>query len=107
MKANLPYGLTDYDLGILERGILSERQPGEGNGTPLQYSCLGNARDREAWWATVHGVTRVGHNLVTKPPPPPLLPNRGPVPGACSYFVIYIYIYVKDGIWEISKCEKY
>ena len=43
--------------------------PGEGNGTPLQYSCLGNARDREAWWATVHGVTRVGHNLVTKPPP--------------------------------------
>lgn len=30
MKANLPYRLTDYDLGILERGILSERQPGEG-----------------------------------------------------------------------------
>ena len=31
--------------------------------------------DREAWWATVHGVARVGHDLVTKPPPPqtPLL----------------------------------
>ena len=34
----------------------SGRFPGEGNGNPLQYSGLGNARDREAWWATVHGV---------------------------------------------------
>ena len=28
------------------------------NGTPLQYSCLGNPMDRGAWWATVHGVTK-------------------------------------------------
>ena len=34
------------------------RFPGEGNGNPLQYSCLGNPKDREAWWATVHGVTK-------------------------------------------------
>ena len=33
------------------------RSPGEGNGNPLQYSCLENPMDREAWWATVHGVT--------------------------------------------------
>ena len=33
-----------------------ERFPGEGNGNPLPYSCLGNPMDREAWWATVHGV---------------------------------------------------
>jgi len=33
------------------------RSPGEGNGYPFQYSCLGNPMDREAWWATVHGVT--------------------------------------------------
>ena len=32
------------------------RSPGEGNGNPLQYSCLGNPMDRGAWWATVHGV---------------------------------------------------
>ena len=43
------------------------RSTGEGNGKPLQYSCLGNPRDRGAWWATVH-TARVGHDLVTKPP---------------------------------------
>ena len=31
-----------------------ERSPGEGNGNPLQYSCLGNPKDRGAWWAIVH-----------------------------------------------------
>ena len=34
------------------------RSPGEGNGNPVQYSCLGNPRDRGAWWATVLGVVR-------------------------------------------------
>ena len=41
------------------------RSPGEGNGYPLQYSCLENPMDRGAWQATVHGVARVGHDLVT------------------------------------------
>ena len=36
----------------------SGRYPGEGNDNPFQYSCLGNPMDREAWWATVHGVTK-------------------------------------------------
>ena len=39
----------------------------EGNDNPLQYSCLENPMDRGAWQATVHGVTRVGHDLATKP----------------------------------------
>ena len=34
------------------------RFPGEGNGHPLQYSCLENLMDRKAWWATVPGVTK-------------------------------------------------
>ena len=34
----------------------SGRSLGEGNGNPLQYSCCENPTDREAWWATVHGV---------------------------------------------------
>ena len=36
----------------------SGRSPGEGNGNPLQYSCLGNPMDRVAWQATVHRVTK-------------------------------------------------
>ena len=36
----------------------SGRSPGEGNSSPLQYSCLGNSMDRGAWRATVHGVTK-------------------------------------------------
>ena len=36
----------------------SGRSPGEGNGKPLQYSCLGNPMDRGAWQATAHGVTK-------------------------------------------------
>ena len=44
----------------------SGRFPGEGNDNPPQYSCLGNPMDRGDWRATVHGVARVGHHLVTK-----------------------------------------
>ena len=47
----------------------SRKMPGEGNGNPLQYSCLENSMDRGAWQATVHGVARVGHDLVITPPP--------------------------------------
>ena len=39
--------------------------PGEGNGNPLQRSCLGNPMDRGAWWATVHAVTKES-DLTTK-----------------------------------------
>ena len=42
------------DLGLIPG---SGRSPGEGNGNPLQYSCLENLMDGGAWWATVHGVT--------------------------------------------------
>ena len=34
------------------------RSPGEGNGYPLQHSCLGNPMDRGGWWAAVHGVAK-------------------------------------------------
>ena len=36
----------------------SGRSPGEGNGNPLQYSCLENPMDGGAWWAAVHGVAK-------------------------------------------------
>ena len=43
------------DLGLVPG---SGRSPGEGNGNPLQYSCLENPREGGAWWATVHGVAK-------------------------------------------------
>ena len=43
------------DMGLIP-GL--GRSSGIGNGNPLQYSCLENSLDREAWWATVHGVTK-------------------------------------------------
>ena len=54
------------------------RSPGEGNGNPLQYSCLENPTDKGAWWATVHKVSRVGHNLVTNHHHFPLWKVMGP-----------------------------
>ena len=48
----------------------SGKSLGEGNGNPFQCSCLKNSMDKGAWLATVHGVVRVGHDLITKPPPP-------------------------------------
>ena len=45
------------------------RSSGEGNGNPLQYSCLGNPMDRGAWRAT-GGLQRIGHDLVDKQPKP-------------------------------------
>ena len=53
MVKNLPANAGDT-------GFISGwgRSPGEGNGNLFQYSCLGNPVDREAWWSTIHGVTK-------------------------------------------------
>ena len=40
------------------------RSPGEGNGNPLQYSCLGNLMNGGAWWATVHRVAKSQTQLI-------------------------------------------
>ena len=58
---NLP--ANEEDTSLIPR---SERCPGEGNGSPPQYSCLGNPMDRRAWQATAHGVTKERHDLVTE-----------------------------------------
>ena len=46
-----------YNAGDLGSIPELERSPGGGHGNPLQYSCLENPMDREAWWATVPGIT--------------------------------------------------
>ena len=54
MTKELPANAGDVrDSGLIP-GL--GRSPGEGNGNPLQYSCLENPIDRGAWWATVHRV---------------------------------------------------
>ena len=62
----------ESDCNAGDPGSIPElgRSPGEGNGNPVQYSCLENPMDRGAWRATVHGVARIRHDLATKPPPP-------------------------------------
>ena len=66
MVKNLPANAGDIrDVGLIP-GL--GRSPGGGYGNPLQYSCLENPMDRGAWQARVHGVARVGHYLVSKPP---------------------------------------
>ena len=64
MVKNPPANAGDIrDLGSI---IGSGRSPGGGHGNPLQYSCLENPMDREAWQATIHRVPSVGHDLATK-----------------------------------------
>ena len=58
---NLPANAEDWGwIPVLGRS------PGEENGNPFQYSCLGNPMDKGAWWATAHGVARVRQDLATK-----------------------------------------
>ena len=54
------YVMSPFDLSKIlpVGGALLVLEDGEGNGTPLQYSCLENPMDGEAWWATVHGVEK-------------------------------------------------
>ena len=70
----LPWWLKSKESACIAgaMGFIPElgRSPGEGNSNPLQYSYLENPMDKGAWQATVHGFARVGHDLVTKPPPP-------------------------------------
>ena len=49
---------STYNAGDLSLIPGLGKSPGEGNGNPLQYSCLDNSMDRGAWWATVYGVAK-------------------------------------------------
>ena len=71
---------------------------GEENGNPVQYSCLQNPMNRGAWWAAVHGVTRVGYDRVT---------NANPVNNPkCSLRVCCGYGRSNPRTWSLSAQEE-
>ena len=87
----------------------SGRSPGEGNGNPFRYPCLGNPMDRGAWWPIVHGVARAEHDLATKPPPPPIMrkhqtnPNGG---GEPSLVVQWLRVHTpvqRTSVWSLVR----
>ena len=72
------------------------RFPGEGNGHPLQSSCLGNAVDGGAWWAIAHKIARVRRDLVTKQPPPRVnQAAKNKKPRFFFFFSTYHYLWLK------------
>ena len=64
MVKNLPVNAGDMKDVSSIPGL--GRSPGGGLGNPLQYSCLEDPMDREAWWITVHGVAKESDSLATK-----------------------------------------
>ena len=89
MEKNLPTNAGDAgNVGLIPG---SERFPGEENGNPLQYSCLGNPLDREAWWAAVHRVAKSQTRL-------------SDCPQACLNFKIPICVFFyQEGLGRIKS----
>ena len=75
----------------------SGRSPGEANGSPLRYSCLGKPMDRGVWWATVHGVAKSQtwlkwlstHSVCSSIPVSQLIP---PFPACVPTSILYVCI---------------
>ena len=70
------------------------RSSGEGNGNPLQDSCLENSMDREAWRTTVHGFTKNGHDL-------------SDLACICVYIYICMYMYAYVKILKVPMSKLY
>ena len=81
------------------------RSPGEGNGNPLQYSCLENAMDREARWATVHGVTKSQTWLRTHTHTQDMFSYSRNCPGV--FLVVEpIWMLIKPSGWTSFRCMR-
>ena len=95
----------------------SGRSPGEGNGNPLQYSCLGNLTNRGAWRATVHGVARNWTQLSDKTATDlfiwivrKMVPAYMPACNVWEYLfpvslLIWLLLFKKDDGWMASSTQ--
>ena len=95
-QASLVVQMVNHLPTIQETGVQipeSGRSPGEGNGTPLQYSCLENPMDRGAWWAAAHGVaesqTRLSNFAFT------YIPRKG----IQGFSLLWIFVLLLHGPW--------
>ena len=88
----------------------SGRSPGERNGNPLQYSCLVNLMDREAWWVTVHGVTKsqtqlsywsYTHAITLINPPRSQKGKFWPSKCFCCFYYLLYLMYKYEREWNI------
>ena len=77
----------------VEAGLILglERSPGEGNGKPLQYSCLGNPMDRGAWEAIIHGVTKESDTTEQLNNNNNNNNNKNRIPSFLSYLICFKY----------------
>ena len=103
LQADFPGGsdgkASAYNAGDLGSIPGSGRSPGEGNGNPLQYSCLENPMGRGTWQATVHRAaksrTRLSDFTMGRVLPDfRNKPSMRPIKKICIYIFIYIYIYI-------------
>ena len=88
------YSCNSGDPGLIPG---SERSPAEGNGNPLQYSCLDNSMDRGAWQATLMGLQRVRHHWTTNTTPTSLFINWNST--IKNNWAIYLFILVHTQIY--------
>ena len=92
------------DLGSIPG---SGRSPGEGNGNPLQYSCLKNPTDTGAWWAAVHGVAKSRTQLTDFTwMPPELVLHAFHYPDPSLKSILYVASGLRDSpkSWQILPC---
>ena len=93
-----------YNAEIAGSNPGSGRSPGGGNGNPLQYSCLENLMAREAWWATVHKVSK-NRTRLSAHVSPSLIPetlNFLPLQGCMYVLFPWIWVTVYLPLWFSS-----
>ena len=83
------------------------RFPGEGNGNPLQYSCLGNPTDWKAWWSTLHGVAKRNCQTVFRSGCP--IPFYFPTSNKWKFLLLYLLTSIWrcqcSGIWLMQRAN--